>query len=508
MRGPHDDQIPSPDKGSERKAVRGGTPAPKNKPLLRLLDLLDARGMGEIASLVAPTAAVNDSRALLPSRPAPRRSAAPKGGRRARGARGAEAPQGALAVSARAAQEHIDAAGMSGPPTGPPTGSGPQWRSLGPYTIPNGQTYGSLRVNVSGRVAAIAVDPSRPAHVLCGAANGGVWESFDRGASWAPRTDYQATTAVGAIVFDPTTPLTVYCGTGEGNWWSWLGVGILRSTDGGTTWSTLCTAPFVGQGFYDLRVDPANRLHLVAATTGGLYVSTDGGVTWTRRRTSTTWAVAFGTGEILCASGDGIFRSTDGGTTWTAVSLPGSPGGFNRIAVAIAPSNPTVAYAWGANGATAYLWRRASGTWTAASSLPAGLSTGQAWYDWYCAAAPDRDNEVYLGAIEAYRGDLSGTTWTWTVTSNHAGGADPSGPARRRLRARQPEHDLLRLRRRSLPQPGSRQYLGPLQQRPGDHRVRVHRPERRRVALADRRHAGQRHRTLDGRGGLGSLRGW
>ena len=46
-----------------------------------------------------------------------------------------------------------------------------------------------------------------------------------------------------------------------------------------------------------------------------------------------------------------------------------------------APSNPAVAYAWGAQGATAYLWRRAGGTWTAVTAPP-GVSTGQAWYDW------------------------------------------------------------------------------------------------------------------------------
>ncbi len=311
-----------------------------------------------------------------------------------------------------------------GPPTGPPSGVGPQWRSVGPYTIPNGQTYGSSRVNVSGRVAAIAVDPSSPAHVLCGAANGGVWESFDRGASWAPRTDYAATTAVGAVVFDPTNAKRVYCGTGEGNWWSFLGQGILRSLDGGTTWSTLCTNPFVGQGFYDLKVVPTNAAHLVAATNGGLYTSADSGVTWTRRRSSVTWAVSFGavTGgaadpEMLAACSDGVFRSTDGGATWTAVTLPGSPGSFNRVAVSICPADTTVAYAWGANGNSAYLWRRSGGTWTAAT-LPSGVSTGQAWYDWYVAAAPDNNAQVFCGAIESYRGTLSGTTWTWLCISD------------------------------------------------------------------------------------------
>lgn len=102
----------------------------------------------------------------------------------------------------------------------PPTPAGPNWRSLGPWTIPNGQTYGASRVNVSGRVSAIAVDPTNVNHLLVGAANGGVWESRDRGASWSPRTDDAATLTVGAIAFHPSTPATVLAGMGEGNWWS------------------------------------------------------------------------------------------------------------------------------------------------------------------------------------------------------------------------------------------------------------------------------------------------
>jgi hypothetical protein len=413
MRGPHDDLINASQRASEA-AESSAQPTPGGKVLARLLQLLEARGFERAASAAIKAAVPEQYRTLFYSR-ADRFTASP-----ARRAARAEsiAPGATTPTIDDIAQEIIALQ------PGPPTGSGPLWSSIGPYTIPNGQTYNpSVRVNVSGRVAAVAVDSRNPAHVLCGAANGGIWESSDRGASWAPRTDYQATTAVGAVTFDPTNPSVVYCGTGEGNWWSWLGVGILRSTDGGSTWGTLCTAPFVGQGFYDLLVDPANANHLIAATTGGLYVSTDGGVTWTQRRSATTWALALGSGELLAASTDGVWRSTDGGTTWSGVSLPGSPGSFDRIAVCIAPSNTTVAYAWGAKGATAYLWRRASGAWTAASSLPAGVNTGQAWYDWYVKAAPDLDTQVYMGAIEAYRGDLSGLTWNWTVISNHTGGA-------------------------------------------------------------------------------------
>jgi hypothetical protein len=403
---------------------------PGGKALMRLLQLLQSEGLPATSDRVVQAAVAGDQREAFRAHAA-RFSVAsgrPGGGgaggsrtrarSRARLDAAVEAEAGGIAeLYAQAAEQlHL----------GPPTGVGPQWRSLGPWTIPDGQTYGASRVNVAGRVSAIAVDPSDPTHVLVGAANGGVWESRDRGASWAPRTDYAATLTVGAVAFDPSQPSTVLCGTGEGNWWSWLGVGILRSTDGGTTWSTLCTAPFVGQGFYDLVIDPADGAHVLAATDRGLYESADGGVTWTQRRNQRSWSLSIapgggGSAEMLAGCSDGLYRSTNGGTSWTAVGPPGAPGAFDRLAVAIAPSNPSVAYAWGASGGTAYLWRRAGGTWTVVGP-PTGVSVGQAWYDWFVAAAPDRDTQVYCGAIEAHRGDLSGSTWTWLNLSAKATG--------------------------------------------------------------------------------------
>src|SRR3954452_10390373 len=61
-------------------------------------------------------------------------------------------------------------------------------------------------------------------------------------------------------------------------------LGFYARPHGGTTWSVLCTSPFLGHGFYDLQVSPSDGQRLVAATTGGLYVSSDGGATWTQRR--------------------------------------------------------------------------------------------------------------------------------------------------------------------------------------------------------------------------------
>ena len=437
MQGPDDAAIQAQLAGvelREREAeVEQPPPAPGGKPLLRLLSLLGPAGYAGAAQATIELAVNPEqesefrerARTLVPLPEADTTRASGKGRPRSRRAR----PPATETAAAEDVAESFLAA-VEG--LGPPTPTGPQWRSLGPWTIPNGQTYGASRVNVSGRIAAIAVDPSNPAHVLVGAANGGVWESMDRGASWAPRTDYQATLAVGALAFDPRNPRTVYCGLGEGNWWWWLGAGVLRSSDGGTTWSTLCTAPFVGQGFYDLVVDPANGRHLLAATTGGLYVSNDGGTTWTQRRSARTWSIAIAPAggaraEILAASSDGLWRSTNGGTTWTAVPLPGSPGGFTRLAVAIATSNPGVAYVFGAGpqstsaGPTPYLWRRAGGTW-ALQGAPPGVATGQSWYDWFLAVAPDNANQIYCGAISVHRGTRAGSTWTWVDIATKASG--------------------------------------------------------------------------------------
>lgn len=390
------------------------------KALVRLLAHLEKRGFHAIAETNLHGAIEEEARSSLSRFRLP-----------ATGSPEQNALQQTAAGLPNVAAAYAAAANSSPPPTAP-TPSGPQWRSLGPWTVPNGQTYGSSRVNVSGRVAAIAIHPTNPARVLCGSANGGVWESFDRGGSWSPRTDYAATLTVGALAYDRNSPNTVYCGTGEGNWWSWLGVGILRSFDGGTTWSTLCTAPFVGQGFYDLKVSPSDSNHLVAATTGGLYVSADGGVNWTQRRNHITWSVDIAPGpsasaEMLVGCQDGVFRSADGGVTWTAVSIPGAPASFDRLAVALAPSNPTVAYAWGATGATPHLYRRAAGVWSALP-LPSGVSTGQAWYDWFLSAGPDTEFQVFVGAIDSYRGDYSGGAWNWTALSNKGSTGDSIHP--------------------------------------------------------------------------------
>src|SRR5215211_600082 len=162
MRGPLDEAIEA--------AVPEGTAAERAKEALgRLLQLLESAGYEDTAQQLVELAIDAPERKELSGR-AKAFTASPQGKpavptRRRAAPKKSDDPGEADVPAASIAETQLEVAY-----TGPPQPTGPQWRSLGPWTIPNGQTYGSSRVNVSGRIAAIAVDPSNPAHVLAGAA--------------------------------------------------------------------------------------------------------------------------------------------------------------------------------------------------------------------------------------------------------------------------------------------------------------------------------------------------
>jgi hypothetical protein len=416
---------------SKGKAKKKPKPVPGGKALQRLFQFLGQRDPklndDVVSSLTVPKPArpkVGLTRKAMGAKLGTGAKRARTAVRRARGS-SPEAKKYATAVckAANAISQNTPRAlkAARAASVGAPSVATSTWQFLGPTNIPNGQTYGSNRVAVIGRVACIAVDPGNAAHLLLGAAGGGIWESTTTGTSWAPRSDFLPSLAIGAIAFDPTMPSRVYAGSGEGNWYRMLGAGVYKSTNGGTTWSVIATAPFVGAGFYDLVIDPQNPAILYAATTIGFYVSTNSGVNWTLKRNVVCWDISVGVigtnMEILVAFQDGLFVSTAGGNSLTAVTLPSDPAGsWSRLAVDRVRATPGVAYAFGAKGTLAHIWRRNAGTWTKITSLPA-LNVNQAWYDWYVAATPNDTNEVYLGAIDTLRGNLSGTTWSWTNIS-------------------------------------------------------------------------------------------
>lgn len=407
--------------GSRRPSPVGG------KSLQRLLEFLGTRNPALNDEVIATVPLPKAARPRFLLTPAALRGPVRKTAKRPGRAKSGDRPAAKLAnrlIEAAAALEEP----APGAPPGPAAAAMSPWRFLGPKVIPNGQTYGSNRIAVTGRVACLAIDPGNRRHLLCGAAGGGIWESTDDGATWLPRTDRMPSLAIGAIAFDPSHPQTVYAGSGEGNFYFSLGAGVYRSTDGGTTWDVIAKAPFVGVGFFALIVDPANRNALYAATTNGFYRSANGGTTWTQKRPGKCWNISLhpaggAAAEILATFIDGLFVSTNGGGSFAPVALPGNTTSFwRRLAVDRVASAPDVAYVFGAGTQSAHLWRRMGATWTKITSLPI-IKITQAGYDWFVATPPDTANEVFVGAIDAFRGRLTGTTWRWkniTTQGSHS----------------------------------------------------------------------------------------
>src|SRR5437016_10241382 len=164
--------------------------------------------------------------------------------------------------------------------------------SLGPARADfavNGVQYSEID---SGRVRQILAHPMDPDVLFIATAGGGVWKTYTATAPtvlWEPLTDALGSTAVGTLAVDPSNPDILFLGFGDP--FDVRQPGIVRSTDGGGTWSApavLHASYAVGNGTQewtagsvtDIKVDPRNSAVVLATTDAGLFRSTDAGVTW------------------------------------------------------------------------------------------------------------------------------------------------------------------------------------------------------------------------------------
>ena len=193
------------------------------------------------------------------------------------------------------------------------------WVSLGP--TPGAYfNYG----NISSRIVSGTFDPSNPNIIYIGPANGGVWKSSDAGITWIPLTDQQVSLSMGAIEIDPTNTSIIYAGTGEATYSgaSYYGRGLLKSTDGGATWTNITSGLPASTYFSRLKVRPGNTSHILAALgNNGLYRSTNSGVSWTQIITGRIDDIVFSpSGDTAFAIGGstGLRRSINGGSSFSA----------------------------------------------------------------------------------------------------------------------------------------------------------------------------------------------
>lgn len=151
------------------------------------------------------------------------------------------------------------------------------------------------------------------------------------------------------------------------------GYRILRTTDGGRSWTT---AYQTGASYIPLHLwgfwNAANGWALGAATAGDAVLRTqDGGQTWTLAGTDPVASPTAGgfvnpeDGWVLDASNPGeLFRTTDGGRRWTRVTPPSACPSLYAAGMA----SPT--FGWAACAGHLFTTGNAGQTWSAAS-LPA-----------------------------------------------------------------------------------------------------------------------------------------
>ncbi len=317
----------------------------------------------------------------------------------------------------------------------------PPWQSIGPKPIAQGQVSGGsqIPVPVSGRVTAIALDPgyngTTNKTIYVGGAQGGVWRSTDNGTNWTPIMDDQPSLAIGAIAIDPADPNTIYVGTGEANLSgdSYYGAGLLKTTNGGASWTVIKGPPspsiqnafaFVNVSFSRIVIDPVSPQTIYVAINGNAATNGSTG--------------GSGSGPL---DQRGVWKSIDGGTSWTNLDPTNSGGENSATDVIIDPAKHTRIYAAILNiGVLRLDPDLANGQWVnletlAGSNLPIPANTpfGRVVLAMGPPIAPSIESTIYAvyadtsqansgRVLGIFRSVDAGNTWTKMNASTPSGG--------------------------------------------------------------------------------------
>lgn len=297
---------------------------------------------------------------------------------------------------------------------------GGNWSTIGP----------NHSAGPGGRMLSIAINPVKTSTLFAGSASGGIWKSYNSGGSWTYVPTDLPLLGVSSIIINPSDTNVIYAGTGEvyrtvnGNMgysvWKCrgtYGIGVIKSTDGGVTWSQVLNKSMSDLfGVQKLKFHPSNSNTIYACATDGLYRSTDGGANWTNIAPGKTYVsdVVINTGddkEILIAvgnmtdAGKGVYRTTNGNSTsptWTKVStgLPTSFGGFGRFGYL---SGETVYVTQSDLSATRELYRSTNfgESWSSLSN--SAFTDIQYWFTNAIAVRPGEVGTVILGGVNLYR---------------------------------------------------------------------------------------------------------
>lgn len=298
---------------------------------------------------------------------------------------------------------------------------------MGPFGAISGNAGGQFLK--AGRLNFITIDPTNANNLWVGAPAGGLWKSTNGGTTWSTNTDNLGVIGCSDLAIDPGNTSIMYLATGDGDAGDTRSIGVLKSTDGGLTWSATGLNYNVTSNFLIRRliINPTNSQVLIAATNNGIYRTTNAGTSWTQVSAGSTYDVEFkpGNSSVVYAAGTSFKLSTDGGLTFTVINTGIPTTGVNRMAIAVTPNDVNYVYVLASNSSNSgfqgfYRSTNSGATFSLMASTPnllgwsnVGSDTGgQGWYDLCVAASPLNKDEVVVGGVNVWRTTNGGSNWS------------------------------------------------------------------------------------------------
>ncbi len=310
------------------------------------------------------------------------------------------------------------------------------WTAMGPFGPLSGSAGSQLLK--AGRLGFITIDPNNSNNLWVGAPAGGLWKSTNGGTSWTTNTDNLAVLGCSDLAIDPTNTLVMYLATGDGDAGDTRSIGVLKTVDGGVTWSATGLTNTVNNYFLIRRliINPSNTQIVLAATNSGVYRTANGGTSWTQVSTANCFDLEFKPGDpnTIYAGGTSLRISTNGGTSFTQVTS-GITTAAGRMAIAVTPNDVNYVYVLATNSSSGFLglYRSTNSgtTFSVMSTTPnildgstTGNTTGgQGWYDLCIAASPLNKDEIVTGGVNVWKSLDGGVNWSLFGHWTGSGGA-------------------------------------------------------------------------------------
>lgn len=285
------------------------------------------------------------------------------------------------------------------------------WSILGPTALGN--------LPGMGRVNCVYFDPTNSNNVWLGSGSGGLWKSVNQGVGWTNMSSGMPNLGISDVVLDASNPNTIYISTGDKYAWATSSIGVMKSTNGGATWSPTGLNFSVNQFnlIYHLILDQSSPNVLLAATSDGIWRTQNGGTNWVKVKPGLFFDIEFNAANTntIYATSDSVYTSVDNGLTWK--SFGASPtftaNAGTHVSLAVTPDNSNYIYVF---DEMARLFRstNAGTTWTQMTSPT--LYTYRN-YGTVLSVSPTNKDEVFVGGLTLSKSTDGGATWPINVNS-------------------------------------------------------------------------------------------